>query len=160
MIRQATRQDADQIAAIYNYYVERTVITFEEELVTAAEMAERIARVSAAHPWMVLEEGQKLCGYAYATRWRERAAYRHSVESTVYLAPECKGRGLGTILYTALIGRLRSAGVHCVLGGIALPNAASVALHEKLGFRQVADLKEVGQKLDRWVDVGYWELIL
>jgi phosphinothricin acetyltransferase len=160
MIRLATRRDAETIAEIYNHYVEHTVITFEEERVRPGEMSERIERVSGSYPWLVVEEEGEVSGYAYATRWRERASYRLSVESTVYLAPQRRGRGLGTTLYTALLDRLREAGSHCVLGGIALPNAASVALHEKLGFRKVAELKEVGMKLDRWVDVGYWQLIL
>jgi phosphinothricin acetyltransferase len=160
MIRLASRQDAETIAEIYNHYVQHTVITFEEERVLPGEMAERIERVSGSYPWLVVEEEGEVSGYAYATRWRERASYRLSVESTVYLAPQRTGRGLGTMLYTALLDRLREARFHCILGGIALPNAASVALHEKLGFRKVAELKEVGTKLDRWVDVGYWQLIL
>jgi phosphinothricin acetyltransferase len=160
MIRPASERDADQIAAIYNHYVEHTVITFEEELVPVAEMAQRIACVTAQYPWLVLEHEQEICGYAYGTRWRERASYRFAVESTVYLAPARTGQGLGTTLYAALLEQLREAGFHCVLGGIALPNEASVALHEKLGFRKVAELKDVGRKLDRWIDVGYWQLML
>lgn len=160
MIRPVTQQDAERIATIYNHYVEHTVITFEEVPVLVTEIAERIARVTATYPWVVIEREGDLCGYAYATGWRERASYRLSVESTVYLAPHCTGHGLGTEVYSALLDRLREAGFHCVLGGIALPNAPSVALHEKLGFRKVAELKEVGRKLDRWVDVGYWQRIL
>jgi phosphinothricin acetyltransferase len=160
MIRSAAARDAEQIARIYNHYVEHTVITFEEEHVSVAEMAERIAGVTASYPWLVIARGDDVCGYAYATRWRERASYRLSVESTVYLAPDCGRQGLGRMIYEALIDRLREAGFHCVMGGIALPNTASVALHEKLGFRKVGELKEVGWKLDRWVDVGYWQLIL
>jgi phosphinothricin acetyltransferase len=160
MIRAVSPPDAERIASIYNHYVDHTVITFEEEPVPAAEMAERIVSVTTSYPWLVIERDREVCGYAYATRWRERASYRLSVESTVYLAPECIGQGLGTTLYSALMDRLREAGFHCVMGGIALPNAASVALHEKLGFWKVAELKEVGRKLDRWVDVGYWQLIL
>jgi phosphinothricin acetyltransferase len=160
MIRPASVQDAERIASIYNDYVQRTVITFEEEPVATAEMAERITRVTVSYPWLVLEREREICGYAYATQWRERAAYRLSVESTVYMAPEYTGQGLGTTIYTALIDRLGAAGFHCVMGGIALPNAASVALHEKLGFRKVAELKEVGRKFDGWIDVGYWQLVL
>ena len=160
MIRPASARDAEQIARIYNHYIENTIITFEEQPVSATEMAERIARVSSAHPWLVIESEGDVAGYAYATRWRERASYRWSVESTVYFAPESCRHGLGTTLYSALLDRLRAAEFHCVLGGIALPNDASVGLHEKLGFRKVAELKEVGYKLGKWIDVGYWELML
>jgi len=99
-------------------------------------------------------------GNAYARPWRPRAAYRHSAESSIYLAPGATGRGLGTLLYQALIADLRQRGRHCVIGGVALPNATSVALHEKLGFAKVAEFKQVGFKLGRWVDVAYWELML
>lgn len=160
MIRLASPDDAERIASIYNHYVEHTIITFEEEPVSAAEMEERIVRITASHPWLVLEHEGEMYGYAYATRWRERASYRLSAESTVYLAPDRTGQGRGTRLYGALIDRLREAGLHCVMGGIALPNPASVALHEKLGFRKVAELKEVGRKFDEWIDVGYWQLVL
>jgi L-amino acid N-acyltransferase YncA len=160
MIRPVSRQDAERIASIYNHYVEHTIITFEEDLVPVPEMADRIERVTSAYPWLVLEQDGEVSGYAYATRWRERASYRLSAESTVYLAPDRTGQGMGTALYTVLIDRLREAGLHCVMGGIALPNAASVALHEKLGFRKVAELKEVGRKFDAWIDVGYWQLVL
>jgi L-amino acid N-acyltransferase YncA len=160
MIRPVLPQDAERITSIYNHYIDHTVITFEEELVSAGEMAERIKRVTTSYPWLVAEREREVCGYAYATRWRERASYRLSIEGTVYLAADCTGQGLGTALYSALIERSRDAGFHCIMGGIALPNPASVALHEKLGFRKVAELKEVGRKHDRWVDVGYWQLIL
>lgn len=160
MIRTVSPQDAGPIAAIYNHYVEHTIITFEEEPVTEAQMADRIAQVTGSYPWLVVEREGEVNGYAYATRWRERASYRLSVESTVYLDPRCTRQGLGGALYSALIDRLREAGFHCVMGGISLPNAASVALHERLGFRKVAEFKEVGKKLDRWIDVGYWQRIL
>jgi len=111
-------------------------------------------------PWIVLEREEILCGYACAVRWNNRAAYRHSVESTIYLAEDCAGQGLGTTLYTALMGQLNDNGAHAVLAGISLPNEASVALHEKLGFEKVAHLREVGHKFDRWVDVGYWQRVL
>jgi phosphinothricin acetyltransferase len=155
-----TAADAAAVCAIYNPYVLETVVTFEEEAVSTAEMARRIGEVTARFPWLVAEEGGAIVGYAYATPWKVRAAYRHSVEVTVYLAPGHTGRGVGTALYRELIELLRKAGVHAVIGGVALPNAASIALHEKLGFKKTAHFLEVGRKLDRWVDVAYWELIL
>lgn len=160
MIRSATPADADAICAIYNHYVRHTVVTFEEVPVETAEMQQRIADVQARFPWLVAEEHGHLVGYAYAARWRVRSAYRFSVESTVYLAPDQGGRGWGTRLYTDLLGRLETAGIHAVMGGIALPNAASVALHEKLGFRKVAHFEAVGWKQRRWIDVGYWQRTL
>jgi L-amino acid N-acyltransferase YncA len=111
-------------------------------------------------PWLVLASEREVVGYAYATKWRERSAYRFSAESTVYLRPDCGGRGHGTRLYDALLTALASRGVHAVMGGIVLPNAASVALHEKVGMRQVAHFREVGFKFGRWLDVGYWQRVL
>jgi L-amino acid N-acyltransferase YncA len=160
MIRACTAADAAALCAIYNHYVLETVITFEETPVATTEMAQRIADVTARFPWLVAEEGGTVVGYAYATPWKARSAYRFSVESTVYVAPGQMGRGVGTALYRELSDALRTLGVHCVVGGIALPNAASIALHEKLGFRKIGQFVEIGRKFDRWVDVGYWELIL
>jgi len=160
MIRSATPGDAEAICAIYNPCVAETVITFEEREVPADEMRARMAGVTAALPWLVFETGGTIGGYAYATPWRARAAYRHSVETTVYVAPVCRRQGVGRQLYTELIARLRALGVHRAMGGIALPNPASVALHETLGFRKVAHFAEVGRKFGRWIDVGYWQLDL
>jgi phosphinothricin acetyltransferase len=158
VIRPATTTDAEAIATIYNHYVRETIVTFEEEPVSAPEMAGRIEQVAAdGLPWLVAEHGGELVGYAYATKWRERVAYRYSVESTLYLAPGADGRGFASQLYSALFGRLEAAGVHAVMAGIALPNERSIALHEKFGMTKVAHLREVGFKFDRWIDVGYWE---
>lgn len=157
LIRTATADDAAKICAIYNPFVSDTTVTFETEPVTAEAMAKRIAEVTAGYPWLVWEEGGVIGGYAYATAWRVRPAYRFSVESTIYLAPAFQGRGLGRRLYGDLLERLRAQGIHQVIGGVALPNVASVALHESLGFRKVAHFSEVGRKFDRWLDVGYWQ---
>lgn len=160
MLRSCMPADAPQICDIYNYYVRETVITFEEAPVAEREMAGRIADITTRLPWFVWEADGEIIGYAYASAWKGRAAYRHSVESSVYLAPHVTGKGVGTKLYAALIDELRQRGLHCVIGGAALPNPASVALHEKLGFAKVAEFREVGFKLGRWVDVGYWQLLL
>lgn len=161
MIRDAQVDDAAVIAQIYNHYVAGTTITFEELPVSTEEMVRRIQAVQAVGlPWLVAEIDGVVAGYAYATKWKERSAYRYSVESTVYLRADAHGRGLGMALYEALLTALAASGVHVVIGGIAQPNPASVALHEKLGFARVAMFREVGRKFDRWVDVGYWELIL
>jgi phosphinothricin acetyltransferase len=160
-IRPAAPADAARICAIYNHYVTTTTVSFEEDAVGEQEMAQRIADVAAAGlPWLVLEVDGTLVGYAYATKWRVRPAYRYSVESTVYLDRDCTGRGLGRALYASLLDELRRRELHLVIGGIAQPNAGSVGLHEALGFRKVAHFSEVGMKFGRWVDVGYWELRL
>lgn len=160
MLRDCTPADAARICDIYNHYVRETVITFEEVPVLEGDMARRITDVTRALPWLVWEVGGELLGYAYAGPWKERAAYRNSVESSVYLAEAATGRGLGSQLYEALLLNLRQRDLHCVIGGVALPNPASVALHEKLGFTKVAEFHEVGFKFGRWIDVAYWELLL
>lgn len=160
-IRVATASDADRIAEIYNHYVAKTVVTFEEEPVTGGEMRRRMDEVFASMlPWLVAESGAGVVGYAYATKWKARSAYRFSVETTVYLAAGLGRRGLGSRLYEELFRVLKEQGVHAAIGGIALPNDASVALHEKFGMRKVAHFEEVGFKFGKWVDVGYWERIL
>jgi L-amino acid N-acyltransferase YncA len=159
-LRDASTADADAIAAIYNHYVATTTISMETDPVAAGDMAGRVKEVQdAGLPWLVLVEDGRLCGYAYASKWRARPGYRHAVESSVYVDPAMRGRGYGLALYRALLARLDGR-FHSVIGGIALPNAASIALHERLGFRQVASFHEVGHKFGGWVDVGYWQLTL
>lgn len=160
-IRDATDADAGAIAAIYNPYVLGTCVTFDTDALSVEEMQRRMADARAARlPWLVAGEGDRIIGYTHASPWKGRWAYRYSVESTVYLEPSRTRRGLGRVLYAALIERLRERGIHAVIGGIAMPNQASVALHERLGFEKVAHFRQVGFKLDRWVDVGYWQLLL
>lgn len=160
MIRAATPADAPALAAIYNPYIRDTTITFEEDPVTAEEMAARVARVAEAYPWLVWEEQGRVLGYAYASAWRARAAYRHSAETAIYVARGEHGKGIGTALYRALLGELRARGFHLVLGGLALPNEASVRLHERLGFRKAGHMHEAGRKFGCWIDVGFWERLL
>ncbi len=161
-MRPADAADAAAISRIYNHYILNSVATFEEEVVTAEELGRRIDAIRSAElPWLVaVDSTAGLVGYAYAAPWKPRSAYRYSVEITVYLAPECSGRGLGTLLYDVLFAGLKERGIHAAMGGIALPNPASVALHEKFGMKQVALFKEQGFKFGRWVDVGYWQRLL
>jgi phosphinothricin acetyltransferase len=159
-IRSAEAEDGADLARIYNHYIATTVVTFEEAAVCAADMTARVAEISAAKlPWLVAQSPAGVNGFAYASRWKGRCAYRYSVESTVYLEPAAVGRGLGMALYSTLLARLQELGCHAVIGGIALPNQASIALHEKLGMRKVAHFAEVGFKFGRWVDVGYWQRV-
>ena len=161
LVRPVTAADAEAIARIYNYYVANTVITFEEEAVSAPDMAARIAEAQGLSlPWLVAEVEGAIVGYAYARRWRPRSAYRYSAETTIYLDRGYEGRRIGTTLYSALLPLLRARGIHVAIGGVALPNDASIALHEKLGFERVATFRQVGFKHDRWVDVAYWQLVL
>ena len=159
-IRAAAAEDGAALARIYNHYIASTVVTFEELAVSAAEMGARVAEISAAKlPWLVAQSPAGVSGFAYASRWKGRCAYRHSLESSIYLEPAAIGQGLGTALYSTLLARLEELGCHAVIGGIALPNQGSVALHEKLGMRKVAHFTEVGFKFGRWVDVGYWQRV-
>lgn len=159
-IRDATTTDADAVCAIYNPYVRDTVISFEEEPVWHAAMAERIATTLRSHPWLMCEVDGMPAGFAYAGPWKTRTAYRHTAETTIYFSADHVGRGYGKALYMALLERLRERDVHTVVGCIALPNPASIALHEACGYTQVAHFRECGLKFDRWVDVGYWQRVL
>lgn len=162
MIRDARPKDAEGVVAIYNHYVRNTTTTFEEVDVAVSDMAARMAGASAQHPWLVAEADPsgEVLGYAYATPWRSRSAYRRTVEISVYLLPDGGGRGLGTQLYEELLARLAATEARAVIGGVALPNEASVRLHERLGFEKVAHFQQVGFKHGRWVDVGYWQRLL
>lgn len=160
-VRSATGADAESLARIYNHYVLETIVTFEEQAVPAAEMHARLQEVQeAALPWLVAEQSGQVVGYAYATKWKGRCAYRFSTEVTVYLDQGRSGRGIGSVLYRHLLTILQSRGMHVAIGGIALPNEASVALHQKFGFEKVAQFREVGFKFGKRIDVGYWQKIL
>lgn len=153
-----TKSDAAQIANIYNYYIENSTITFEEEKVSEDEMCERIKNISAKFPYLKIQENEEVLGYAYATSWRVRSAYRFSAEITIYLKNDIQRKGYGSKLFSALLEELRKTGIHVLVGGIALPNPASVGLHEKFGFKKIAQFEEIGFKFGQWIDVGYWEL--
>ena len=161
IIRAATDSDAQVIADIYNYYIAHTVVTFEEQPVSWRDILDRMAKVADSNlPWLVAADAGVVVGYAYAAKWNARSAYRHTAESTVYLSHTAVANGWGTRLYQALFDKLRLAAIHSVIGGITLPNPASVALHEKFGMKKVAHFKEVGYKFGRWLDVGYWQVEL
>lgn len=160
-IRPASSDDVEQIAEIYNHYVLTSTITFEDQPVSVSEMAHRVLEIRTIPlPWLVARFEDDVLGYAYASKWKTRAAYRFSVESTIYLSPSSHRSGIGSKLYQCLLDELADIGAHAVIGGIALPNEASWRLHQKLGFQQVAHFKEVGFKFDRWIDVTYWQRIL
>lgn len=161
MIRDAIKGDSEAIAQIYNHYIENTAISFEEKPVSGSDIQHRIEKVQGASlPWLVAVKEGGVVGYAYATQWKERSAYRFSVEVSVYLSSQVQGRGLGANLYEALFSKLKESEIHTVIGGITLPNTASVALHKKMGMKKVAHFEKVGFKFNQWHDVGYWQLNL
>ncbi len=160
MIRNVTKEDLSAICRIYNYYIRHTIVTFEEQEIDVKEMERRVNQVTTKFPWIVYEENGSVIGYAYASSWKERSAYRFAVEGTVYLDNNHTGRGVGIKLYEHLLHALKENNIHYIVGGISLPNEASVGLHEKLGFKKCAHFSEVGRKFDQWIDVGYWEKIL
>ncbi|MBB5714207.1 GNAT family N-acetyltransferase [Sphingomonas aerophila] len=161
-LRAATPDDAGAIAAIYAPHVTAGIASFELEAPDAAIMAARMASAGELYPWLVATEGPDgaVLGYAYAGRFREREAYRWTVETTIYLASHAHRRGIGRQLYEALIATLTRQGFTQAIGAIALPNPGSVALHETLGFVHAGTLAAVGYKLGQWADVGYWQRAL
>jgi phosphinothricin acetyltransferase len=160
-VRAATADDAAAIAAIYAPYVTGTVISFETEAPDAAEIARRMAGDAGTYPWLAAcDDDGALLGYAYATAFRLRPAYRFSVETTVYVAGHAHGRGIGRALYAALLPVLEAQGYVQAIAAITLPNPASVALHERFGFRRIGAYQEVGFKHGGWHSVGLWQRAL
>lgn len=156
-LRFATFDDLDGMYEIYAPIVERTAISFETVPPPVPELAERLADTMPAYPWLVAIEDARVLGYAYGHRFATRAAYAWSVETSIYLDEHARGRGIGTRLYDALLRLLGAQGYHQAFAGIALPNAASVGLHESAGFRLVGTFERVGFKFGRWHDVGWWQ---
>jgi phosphinothricin acetyltransferase len=159
-IRCAQTDDAEHIAAIYAPMVEDTVVSFEECAPSVPEMARRIGATTQTWPWLVAESDGSILGYAYASAHRTRAAYRWSVDVTVYVASAARRQGVGTALYAALFELLALQGYHRAYAGITLPNEASVALHRAVGFELVGVYAEVGFKLGAWRDVSWWERVI
>lgn len=156
-IRFATEDDAAAIHEIYAPFCGDSIVSFEVAPPGIDEMRRRIRETSKAYPWIVCAEGPRLLGYVYASRYRERAAYRWSVDVTAYMHPDARGKGLGRRLYTALFKLLAPMGYHRAYAGITLPNDASVGLHKAMGFGLVGVYKAVGFKCGAWRDVSWWE---
>jgi phosphinothricin acetyltransferase len=159
-IRVVTASDADAIAAIYGPIVTGTAISFEVEPPTAEEMERRITSTLQTHPWLIAEQNGKLIGYAYAGPHRARPAYRWSVDVTAYVDASTRRSGVGRALYAELLNILRAQGFRTAFAGIALPNEASIGLHEAMGFKCLGIYEDVGFKNGRWRDVGWWQLRL
>ncbi|UUM61795.1 GNAT family N-acetyltransferase [Streptococcus suis] len=152
-IRNAEIADSGALVAIYAPYVEQTAITFETQVPTVSEFEARIRKVREKFPYLVAEEGGRIVGYAYAGTYYARAAYDWTVELSVYLDQSARGKGIGSLLYDCLEEELTATGFKNFLACIALPNPASIALHEKRGYEQVAHFKKVGYKFDKWHDI-------
>ncbi|HFI0148623.1 TPA: N-acetyltransferase family protein [Streptococcus suis] len=152
-IRSARIEDAADLVAIYAPYVENTAITFETQVPTVSEFASRIEKTLGKFPYLVAVEEGKILGYAYASTYYARAAYDWTVELSVYIQQEARGKGIGSMLYDALEEDLTACGFKNFLACIALPNPASLALHEKRGYEQVAHFKKVGYKFGTWHDI-------
>ena len=159
-IRFAEELDAAAIQAIYAPYCESSAVSFETKAPSVEEIGQRIRKISDQFPWIVGERDRRVIGYAYGSRHSERAAYQWSVDATVYVSPSAQRIGLGRALYTSLFRILTLQGYYKVYAGITLPNAASVGLHEAMGFKPVGIYRGVGYKLGSWHDVGWWQLSL
>jgi L-amino acid N-acyltransferase YncA len=157
-IRSAEESDAPGIAGIYAPYVRDTAVSFETELPTAEIMGQRITTTLETHPWLVAEHGGETVGFAYAGKHRERAAYRWSVDVTVYVSGAMRNSGVGRALYVALLEVLRRQGFRSAFAEIVLPNPGSVRLHEAAGFKPIGVHYDVGFKLGSWQNIGYWRL--
>lgn len=159
-LRLATPADAAGVLAIYGPVVETSGASYEWEAPDLAEMERRIRALEGEYPWVVAEREGRILGYAYGSRHRPRLGYQWCLETTVYVAPDAHRRGLGRALYTALLALGRRQGFVMAYGGIRLPNEASVALHEALGFRHLGTFRNSGYKLGEWHDSGWWQLQL
>ena len=160
MIREVKLSDAKAIVDIYNYYILNTNITFEEKQLTVDDMEERIIEKTVKHPWIVYEMNGQVIGYAYLSGWHSRSPYRYSNEASIYLDRNEKGHGIGKKLFANLLEVSKDYGVHTIVSGITIPNAESISLHEKFGFKKIAEFKEIGFKNNKWLNVGYWQKIL
>lgn len=160
IIRQVTREDIAAITEIYNHYILHSTATFEMEAISETDMWERVLSISPSYPYLVCEADGITAGYAYAHPWRERAAYRHTLETTIYLSPHLTGRGFGRLLMQYLISECRSAGYKALIACITGENETSRTFHRRLGFKQASHFKGVGRKFGRWLDVTDYELLL
>jgi L-amino acid N-acyltransferase YncA len=160
LVRAASLDDAARCAEIYAPYVSETSISFEAVPPSADEMARRIATYSASHAWLVAQSEGEVVGYAYGSPHAERAAYLHSCDVAIYVDRACGRRGIGRALYGALLPLLKERDMHTACAGIALPNDASIALHEGFGFTPIGIYREVGWKMGQWHDVGWWQIFL
>lgn len=160
MIRSVHIDDASALLDIYNYYVLNTTVNFDIDPLSLETFTDKINHIVSEYPYIVYEENNEILGFAYGSRFRPRPAYNYTAESTVYVKHTAHGKQIGSKLYTELIRLLKETDLHTVLGVLTVPNDASINLHEKFGFEQVAHLKEVGLKFGEWQNIGIWQLKL
>lgn len=160
MIRDVNIKDAKDLVNIYNYYVVNSIVTLDLIPFSILDFEEKINSISKKFPFIVFEVQNEVLGYAYANTFRTKPAYKNTVELTVYLKYTELGKQIGKKLYSELLQQLKIQNYHVVIGGLTLPNDASIKLHETFGFEKVAHFKEVGYKFDKWHDVGFWQLKL
>lgn len=160
VIRSVRAGDFDAIATLTNHFILGTPIHFGHDPVTADELRVHWERFRDRYPFLVAEADGAFAGYAKAGVWRDRAAYTWTPETGIYIRPELHGRGIGKALYRVLIDTLRAQGFHSAVGGITIPNEASVRLHESLGFVHVGTVKHAGWKFNHWHDAGFWQIVL
>jgi phosphinothricin acetyltransferase len=160
IIRKATLEDAIKICNIYNYYIENTAVTFETSPISEIEMRQRMENIiNAGFLFYVGEINDKIIGYCYTQRWKDRCAYETTIEESIYLDKNETGKSYGTQLFKHLLENIDKTETHVLIGGICIPNDDSVRLHEKFGFKQISNMKEIGRKFGKWQDVGHWQLI-
>jgi len=159
MIRKVQLSDAEDIVNIYNYYIENTIISFETLKIDVNEETQRIKKIlDNNYPFIVYEEQNVVLGYAYLSKWREREAYKNTLETSIYVHKDHYNKGIGKILYKELINLGKTQGIHALIGGMSIPNPQSRKLHKRLGFQRVGLFKEVGYKFNKFIDVEFWQL--
>ena len=159
MIRKVQLSDAEDIVNIYNYYIENTIISFETLKIDVNEETQRIKKIlDNNYPFIVYEEQNVVLGYAYLSKWREREAYKNTLETSIYVHKDHHNKGIGKILYKELINLGKTQGIHALIGGMSIPNPQSRKLHKRLGFQRVGLFKEVGYKFNKFIDVEFWQL--
>jgi phosphinothricin acetyltransferase len=154
-IRLVENDDIAAILNIYSYYIQNTIVTFETSVPALSDFENRIECITEKYPWLICEENGEITGYAYACEHRARDAYKWSVDVSVYLKQDCVGKGMGKRLYSNLLNIIERQGFINAYAGIALPNNASIGLHEFFGFKKIAQYEHVGFK-GQWIDVGWW----
>jgi phosphinothricin acetyltransferase len=159
-IRKVTSSDAARIRDIYNYYIANTVMTFETDILSKDKILQRIRKYTPLYPWYIAETDGNVIGYAYASEFIDRSAYRYTSEITIFIDHRYTRSGSGKALFMQLIDDMKKLGYTALMSIIAVPNVPSVRLHRSFGFKKVGHLKKVGYKLNRWIDVEYWELLL
>lgn len=158
MIRYVNIEDAEQLVNIYNYYIKNTVITFETECIDVTDMKNRIKKKVIDNPWIVYEENNKILGYAYVGEFNSKEAFNKTREVTIYVDKDELGKGIGSKLMYELIERCKEYKFHLLISIITVPNAGSEVLHQKFKFKRVGVLNDAGFKMNKWLDVAYWQL--